>query len=269
MKKIFLTLVLICLIPLHAQAIMPGLLHIWGSAPTNYINDANCMFAAYMNSAADATETDRSTHGNNLTETTSDTVAQSSTVPTNYLGYSKDFEFDDQECLYHADSLETDITGGALTLAAWVYAEDDNSFNQVVIGKSELNKRQYVLYFSDGDAGYAFLISPDGTDANQVIALGATSIAYGAWMHVAAVYNGTDMRIYINGQLDSNSTDNPKAYTGDITNTSALFRVGGTVGTAGWDGLVDEAIVFNRSLSADEINEIYTYGIDGTGGDND
>jgi hypothetical protein len=74
----------------------------------------------------------------------------------------------------------------------------------------------------------------------------------GTWMHVAATFDGTTLRMYINGILESSV-----AATGQTIAANALpLMIGGQDGTApgryflGW---MDEARVYNRALSATEI----------------
>lgn len=88
-------------------------------------------------------------------------------------------------------------------------------------------------------------------------------------MHLACVYNDTDIRIYVDGVLDTGA-DNPKAHTTGIFNSNASFIVGDGGGlTNEFDGLIDEVIIFDRALSAAEILNIYNDGIDGSNGGND
>ncbi|MFB5622597.1 MAG: hypothetical protein ACE5RH_01250, partial [Nitrosarchaeum sp.] len=63
--------------------------------------------------------------------------------------------------------------------------------------------------------------------------------------------------------------NNPKAHTAGIADGGGSFRVGSFGGASHWLGFIDEAIVLDRALSAAEVLEIKTYGIDGSNGGND
>ncbi len=78
------------------------------------------------------------------------------------------------------------------------------------------------------------------------------------WYHVAGTYDGSTMRLYLDGELlDSN----------DVSGT--LFCCNG-VHLSWWneplDGLLDEVGIYNRALSAEEIYAIYEAGSSGKAG---
>ena len=74
----------------------------------------------------------------------------------------------------------------------------------------------------------------------------------GQWQHLAWVFTGTDLLGYVNGALvyHTETTLGP-------TNSAALFI--GTSGTCGssFVGLMDEVRIYNRALSAAEIQSVY------------
>jgi len=238
-----------------------------GGGAIDYTQDANCMGAWRMSSSNN--ETDYSGEGGTLLESGGD-VPTSVTVPAGYSGTSRDFEADNDIVLYHADSLSTDISGANqdISICAWVKLEVAASFEDIVSKyTSTLDQRSYMLAFDTTSSGVRFQLSGNGT--NFVYAIGATDIGTN-WAHCCGVYNDTDIRVYIDGVLDANGADNPKAYTAGLFNSSSPFEVGNN-NDLSWelDGLIDEVIVFDRALTAGEVNDIYTDGMDGTKGGND
>ena len=80
------------------------------------------------------------------------------------------------------------------------------------------------------------------------------------WYHIAVVQNSTYGAIYINGVLDS-SDNSPEAYTGDIPDT---IRIGSRAdGKAAYyfDGTIDDVRIYDRVLSAEEIEALYQAGV--------
>lgn len=245
------------------------------AATTNYCNDANAVGCWYMNGGLSAngdTEVDRTSAGNDLAETSGD-IPNSTDVPSGYSGKSRDFEAGDSEYLTIADGTELDINGenAKLTLATWVKAEATSGANEYgIISKYAVtgNQRQYLLEIvATGTNVFKFTcgISADGINTTNVSST-TTNYAAGTWYHVACVANDTDIRVYVNGSLDST----PGAHTTGIYNSSAVFLLGSLI-TAGYyfDGLIDEAIVLSRDLSATEISNIYSNGITGNKGGSD
>jgi hypothetical protein len=70
------------------------------------------------------------------------------------------------------------------------------------------------------------------------------------WNHIAMVYNGASMNLYLNGTLVAN-----KAYTSGLSASSSNV----VIGYAGdlYHGLIDEIRIYNKSLSQSEIQNFY------------
>lgn len=241
------------------------------SGGTDYTQDANCVGAWYMN-VSNNTETDRSGNSADLSQF-GGSVPTSSDVPAGYSGTSRDFEADDTEALVMADGGSTDITGASsFTICFWIKMASDTGTVETVLSKYDqgAGARQFRSAFSVTGLKIEVRVSPDGssTTADQ----SDTDITVGTWFHYAGVFDNDNntLTVFINGSQDGDST----AYTSDINDGSARFMIGaqdngGSSTTFYYDGLVDEAIIFNRVLSPTEISEIYTYGIDGANGGND
>ena len=249
MKKLFIFFLLLCS-PVAANAV-------------DYTAYANCMGSWEMEDSGN--ETDTSGEGGTLTET-SGTIPQ---VLDSKVGtYARDFEDGETEWLAHADGNSTDISGAdqSLSVVFWYRRESDVGTWQSIISKyaTTTANRQYQLNWDEGSGGFGFTISSDGTAWTK--AVGATIPALGVWTHVAGVYNDTDMRIYVNGVLDSNGADNPKSYTAGIYNGNQEFRIGARPDASeNADGYIDDVAVFNKALSAAEVADIYANGLDGSG----
>jgi hypothetical protein len=234
---------------------------------TDYTAHANCMGAWYMNNNG-GNETDRSGEGETLTH--SSAPPTSATVPSGYSGTSRDLESSDPDYFEHSDGGSTDISGAdqSISFGAWVRPESTTS-DMAIMGKGPNtgSDRQYYLRYNSTSNYVVCGLSSDGSTTTA--ALSATDLSDGTWTHIMCVYNDTDIRIYFNGSLDSNGSDNPKTYSSGIYNGTDDFRVGGFGGSQYFDGLIDEAIVFNTALSAAEVAEIDADGISGNNGGND
>jgi hypothetical protein len=224
----------------------------------DYTADVNCMGAWGMED--DGNETDLSGKGGTLIETNGD-IPQDANAQ--FGTYSRDFESGDAEYLTHADGLSTDISGAdqAISLVIWTKHESLSDY-QAIMGKYKiLNDRQYLLWKGSDDV-CSFGIADTGSSVTY--AIGATNIDGTAWFHIGGVYNDVDIRIYIGGSLDSNGASNPKAYTSGIVDEIAPFIIG-TRGNLDlfWDGLLDDAGIFDRELSSVEVGDINTNGLAG------
>jgi hypothetical protein len=201
------------------------------------------------------TEIDLSSNGADLTES-SGTIPQD--ADAQFGSFSRDFELGDTEFLFMADGGSTDISGAdqSLTIVTWVKFESlpATGTNYVLVAKylTTTANRQYDLRLNETSGqNFECILSNDGTAA--VIAIGATVATTGVWYHVACVYDDTDIRIYVNGDLDSNGADNPKAHTTGIFNGTGQFSIGAvntsTTPTGFSDLLKDDTAVFNEAKS--------------------
>lgn len=77
-------------------------------------------------------------------------------------------------------------------------------------------------------------------------------ISLNTWAHVACVYDGSKIRIYINGALNNSATA-----TGTIDSGSNWVEVGWDVNDNGdrYPGVIDDVRFYNRALSAAEITQ--------------
>ena len=90
----------------------------------------------------------------------------------------------------------------------------------------------------------------DGNDAAGI--RGNTVLTTGQWYHVAATWDGTTGKIYVNGVLD-NSPGTAKA-SPIGTDTRPLY-LGGRAGADYFDGMIRDVRFYNRPLSATELQK--------------
>ena len=81
----------------------------------------------------------------------------------------------------------------------------------------------------------------------------------GVWQHFVGVRDGTKVILYLNGEVSIEEEDIPEAPFKPATDN---FRIGsGVKDDRPFNGIVDEAFVFKRSLSKDEIAEVMNRGL--------
>jgi len=80
------------------------------------------------------------------------------------------------------------------------------------------------------------------------------------WYHVVATYDGTMMRIYVNGVLDGSRTAPESGPAGTIAYASDGHGVGIGAAFAGgpvFGGKIDEVAVYDKALSAARVADHY------------
>ena len=153
----------------------------------------------------------------------------------------------------------------AVTLCAWVKfgtniaytAGDMQDVARKVISESN-NSSPYSAYdlvvqdFGGGTFKARMGVSRAADSARGTTDWGSTH-TYGLWYYLVGVYDGSTVQLYVNGTLESSVS-----FTGTLLQTSQPLCIGrfGTVGEA-LNGLVDDFRLYNRALSATEIQNLY------------
>ncbi len=138
------------------------------------------------------------------------------------------------------DSNSLDLTTG-MTLEAWLFPTAVGGWRDVIYkGTDDI----YYLMGSSDNSTPAI----GGTFSPSALR-GTSSLPLNAWTHLAGTYDGTTMRLYVNGVQVSS-----RAQTGPIqTSTAALTMGGDALYGQYFAGRIDEARIYNRALSAAEI----------------
>src|SRR6266550_3488691 len=142
------------------------------------------------------------------------------------------------------DAASLDLTTG-MTLEAWLYPTTLSGWRTAIL-KRTTSGLAYSLYAHNNDPQPATTINVGGSD---VSAAGPSALPLNSWSHLAATYDGTTMRLYVNGvQVGTH------AVSGSITTSNGQLSIGGNnVWGEYFAGLIDEVRVYNRALSAGEI----------------
>lgn len=132
-----------------------------------------------------------------------------------------------------------------LTLEAWVKPTGVSTL-QGITGRIDSGGPGYGLYI----LSTAFIWECNGT----TVSAAATA---GVWSHVVGTWDGSNLRLYINGALVAG----PTAFAGPITSSASPFSIGSIVsGSFPLAGSVDEIAVYPSALSATQIRGHYNAG---------
>jgi hypothetical protein len=223
--------------------------------------DPSCIAAYFMTGDGTGDEIDRSGNDNTL-DTVGGSCATSTNVPSGYSGASR--ESDSIRMMSTVSPSSFYPLSSAITVACWVKPSNQEQ-SACMVGYGDNVAKRWALFIDGKDL--QFRMSMDaGSSFTDTDAPNTDSFAAGSWVHGAATWDGSDVILYVNGSpVTTNSVSGTLA---DATGQS--FSVGELDnGNNPAEGLYDEVIVFNRALSAAEISDLYTNGIDGTKGGND
>jgi len=142
-----------------------------------------------------------------------------------------------------------DFTGD-FTIDAWLRPRRAADGSQTVGILDKAGVPRFVL--TPGPTGLARLRLGAETSAGT-IPLNA------GFSHVAVTVSGNDLKLYIDGQLDSTHV------APSITENNREILIGDTTNSGNYQGEIDELAVHTRALSAQEIGGIYSAGASGNG----
>jgi len=197
-----------------------------------------------FNEGSGTTLTDQTSNDNNGTitgATWNDDGAPvtAGTTPTNT--YSLSFDGTDDFVGVPSNSVYT--VNQSFTIETWINANSNSGTKSIAQGWYGYG---FQLYMSNGAPNF-ILREPNG---NGVGFLGTTQIGDGSWHHIAAVLDGTNVSVFVDGSLDLEGTFN-NTVTGNGTDDLSF-------GHSPWaseyyNGLLDEIRIWNVALTESQI----------------
>jgi len=139
------------------------------------------------------------------------------------------------------------LTGDGLTIAAWIDPASPASHQRIITKNGPFS------------LGLSANMLVGSVYANQIWAhvTGHTPITADQWVHVALVYDGQNVILYVNGIPDGSTP-----LTGDLEGGGCVQigrgNNGGCYGDPGqhFEGGIDDLFIYNRGLSASEVTAI-------------
>lgn len=156
------------------------------------------------------------------------------------------------ERLKVADNTSLSITGN-LTISCWVKQTSYDGGDYGIVSKynSDTGQQSYLL---SGSSNKKYLFYLYGTALFSDV---TDTIPLSRWQHLVARYDGSTIKLYIN-----NGTPYSAAHSGSTPDSTADFFLGAfNAGTAGnFDGNIRNVGIWDRALTADEIETLYNGG---------
>jgi len=135
---------------------------------------------------------------------------------------------------------------GSFTVAAWYKSSQSSPFLGIVGAANPGNNTGFALENNNGQLA---------AWVNGVMSSGSTGINNNQWHHLLFTRNGSSLNFYIDGKLDIATTTSSSS----VTTTQTLW-IGGWGNTSYLtSGSIDEARIYNRALSSDEVRQLAEY----------
>jgi hypothetical protein len=142
------------------------------------------------------------------------------------------------------------ISGAPFSLFTWAKLNSTGNTSPFIISFSTNSSNQYFI--SSESAHLAVCAGNPASSSKSVYTASISPFAIVAWHHIGFTYDGTTVTVYVDGSVVPSSSDVgwPSA-TND-------FRFGNMKGGADYlNGAMKQAVVYNRSLSAAEVSQLY------------
>ena len=138
----------------------------------------------------------------------------------------------------------------SLSISAWAYKTD--ATNASIIGRGASVDFNISIYSGS-------LIFGVNSGSWSTIAISNFTNNYlNQWFHVCATWDGSTMKLYLNGNEEASASK-----TGTITYTSNDTTIGknSTLSNYEWDGKISNVAIYNTALSPSNIQTLYNNGV--------
>ena len=146
-------------------------------------------------------------------------------------------------------------TGTNYSMSCWIYPTKNGGPNGIVGFRNNVNADFYLLQLNNTSMECRFRNS-----SGTVFDIVYTGYTLNQWQHYVFTYDGSTLTLYKNGV-----SVGTQAASGSITTTTENLLIGNLIWQTSnfqYGGRVDEVSLWDKTLSASEVNCIYNYGID-------
>ncbi|MBI1921543.1 MAG: Ig-like domain-containing protein [Geobacter sp.] len=190
---------------------------------------------------------DSSVVGNNGTPNNGVTFSTSAKIGTN------SGSFDGVDDFVEVTNSNGLMPNGSFTLVSWVKF---NSFSNTWATISLMQAYRYgVFYHNDAKR---IDVARTGDNGDYVYNIYYQALTKDVWYHIVEVYDGSNIKLYIDGQEKQPQTVKTQYIPNMNTNNNPLIGNSWTKTDGNrLNGLIDDIRIYNRALSAQEIQEQY------------
>ena len=143
------------------------------------------------------------------------------------------------------DNASLDITT-EITLECWIYYDGSNG--KGLLGRWSTGDINYLLYISTSGKGQFYIYTTATTLINTA------TLTAGNWYHIVGTYDGSNMRVYLNGSESSNTSK-----SGSISTSNNNIEIGryGLDSLYAYSDQTAQPRIYNRALTASEVLNNY------------
>ncbi len=143
----------------------------------------------------------------------------------------------------------------AITVSAWV--RPPNGVSQAIVSNSRDCCGTYNGFQLGRDSSNRFAFTV--WNSTDTLTLSPAFPSSGGWYHVTGTFDGSNVRIFVNGTLEATTS-----YAGKIgVPASSSLKIGRIGAVSAWhfNGNIDDVRIYNHALSAAEVAGLYRQGL--------
>ena len=159
---------------------------------------------------------------------------------------------------------EFDFAGTvSFSFDGWIYPTTIDTTYHRIVSKKDPNdpngSQGWVIWLHDLAPGYQLGFQRYLDCANQAVLVSNVEIELNEWSHLMATFDGTDMKLYLNGVLIKTQTYGSAL---SMTGNTEDFKLGESAnGGSNFIGRIDEAAVYSSALGATVAGQRYRDGL--------
>jgi len=134
---------------------------------------------------------------------------------------------------------------GPITIACWLKVDAFDKWYQYIITKGNSSWR--ICRYADTNRLHFACNGVEFLDGN-------IDINDGQWHHIAGVYDGKKIYLYVDGRLDIFDYGSGKI---DTNNCPVYIGANAECPNEKWNGLIDDVRIYHRALTPEEITALY------------
>lgn len=147
----------------------------------------------------------------------------------------------------------------SFTIAAWVNLSQLPMTHYLPVDKASISGAYRFVINSAGQGHFVVATANNGWYSVGTVADFTTALTPNTWVHLVGVYDGSSVKVYVNGQLEGTGT---QPISGSIVNETSPIRLGYKYGsnTEFLKGKIDQVRVYGQALTPAEVLSLYTHG---------
>ncbi len=159
------------------------------------------------------------------------------------------------DSVYVAKSSSLNIATTGLTVSAWVYRNANQQGFVSVLSRQQGNSYYERFYLGFENGNYRWLVNTTSGYSDLTVG-GAAPL--GQWLHLVGTFDGTDVKLYVNGALQFSSP-----HSGTLPTDTTGLTIGANYNDAAhtaqevFNGKIDEVNVYGQALTSQDVATLY------------